>query len=106
MLRCRPQGIKSQLIHEHGELFGHPKALDEPLIRVAPRVCWRALPTHVFQLNLPHVENRKVLDHETCSSLKNPTNRVTHTYSAGCRRRNSTKGMTTTHRAVTTIKQS
>src|SRR5436309_12614059 len=99
MVLSRPQGIESQLIHEHGELFGHPKALDEPFIWVAPRVCWSAVPTNVFQLNLPNIENRKVLDHAAVSFLKNLTSRVTYSYSTDCRRRNSTRGMTTTQRA-------
>src|SRR6267143_153399 len=106
MVLSGPQGIEAELIHEHGDLFSHAKTFDEPFIRVAPCVRRGAIPPDVFKLNLPNIENRKMFDHKARSSLKNLTGRVTHLYSAGCRRRNSTRGMTTTQRAVTTTKQS
>src|SRR5712691_13415553 len=73
MVLSGPQGIEAEIIHEHGDLFGHAKTLDEPFIRVAPRVRRGAIPPDVFQLNLPNIENRKMLDHEACSSRKNLT---------------------------------
>src|SRR5215467_5162785 len=99
MVLSGPQGIEAEFIHEHGDLCGHAKTLDEPFIRVAPHVRRSAIPPDVFQLNLPNIENRKMLDHEACSSPKNLTGCMTYTYSADCRRRNSTRGMTTTQRA-------
>src|SRR6266571_971120 len=76
MVLSGPQGIEAEFIHEHGDLFGHAKTFDKPFIRVAPRVRWGAIPPDVFQLNLPNIENRKMLDHEACSSRKNLTGRV------------------------------
>src|SRR5712691_5584675 len=101
MVLSGPQGIEAKFIHEHGELFGHAETLDEPFIRVAPRVRRGAVSAHVFQLNLPNIENRKVLDHEVLSSIRSHTISITRTYAAGCRRRNSTQGLTATQSAVT-----
>src|SRR5207247_9404307 len=69
MVLSGQQGVEAEFIHEHGEFFGHAKRLNEPFIGIAPRVRRGPVPAHVFQLNLAHVENRKMLDHEALSSL-------------------------------------
>ena len=67
MVLSSPQGIEAEFIHEHGDLFSHAK-LSMSRSFVASHVRRSAIPPHIFQLNLPNIENREMLDHAACSS--------------------------------------
>jgi hypothetical protein len=55
MVLGEPQGVKAQLVHEPGGLFGHAKAFNEALVRIATRIRRGAIPPDVFKLDLANV---------------------------------------------------
>ena len=64
-----PHAVEAALVHVLGESLGMVVRLRQLLVGVATLVGGRTVGAHVVQVNLPHVQNRKPLNHPSHAPL-------------------------------------
>ena len=65
-----PHAVEPALVHVLGQGFGVIVRLDQLLVAVTALVGRRAVRAHVVQVDLPHVQNRKPLNHPISAPLE------------------------------------